>query len=76
VEGSCGHVNEPSNSIKCSEILEWLSDWWLLKTGSAPLHIYHADLLSHAMKSVGLIHTITFSFSTMSNLLTPYFALV
>jgi hypothetical protein len=78
VEGSRGHVNEPLSSIKCWEILEWLSDWWLLKTGSAPLHIYHhADLLlSHAMKSAGLIHTITFSFSTMLNLLTPNFALV
>jgi hypothetical protein len=30
------HGNEPSDSITFSEILEWLSDWWLLKKGSAP----------------------------------------
>jgi hypothetical protein len=29
--GSCEHGNEPSGSIKCCEILEQLSDWWLLK---------------------------------------------
>jgi hypothetical protein len=36
VEGSCEHGDEPSGSIKCSEILEWLRKWWLLKKGSAP----------------------------------------
>jgi hypothetical protein len=36
VEGSCEHVDEPSGSIKCLEILQWLSDWWLLKKDSAP----------------------------------------
>jgi hypothetical protein len=30
------HDNEPSGSIKCWEILEWLSDWLLLKEDSAP----------------------------------------
>jgi hypothetical protein len=25
----CG--NEPSGSIKCGEILEWLHNWWLLE---------------------------------------------
>jgi hypothetical protein len=34
VEGSCEHSNEPSGSIKCWEILEWLHNWWLLKKGS------------------------------------------
>jgi hypothetical protein len=29
-------VYEPSGSKKCWEILEWLSDWLLLKKGSAP----------------------------------------
>jgi hypothetical protein len=29
-------VMEHSGSIKCWEIFEWLSDWWLLKQGSAP----------------------------------------
>jgi hypothetical protein len=28
--------NEPSGSIKCWEILEWLRNWWPLKKGSTP----------------------------------------
>jgi hypothetical protein len=36
VEGPCEHGNEPSGSIKCWEILEWLCNWQLLKKGSAP----------------------------------------
>jgi hypothetical protein len=36
VEGSCEHGNEPSGSITCWEILEWLSDWQLIEKGSAP----------------------------------------
>jgi hypothetical protein len=28
--------NEISGSIKCSEVLEWLLNWRLLKKGSAP----------------------------------------
>jgi hypothetical protein len=36
VEDSCEHGNEPPGSIKCWEILEWLSDWRLLKKNSAP----------------------------------------
>jgi hypothetical protein len=35
VEGSCEHGNETSGCMKCREILEKLSDWWLLKNGSA-----------------------------------------
>jgi hypothetical protein len=35
VEGSCEHGNEPSGSIKCWEVLEWLHNWQLLKEGSA-----------------------------------------
>jgi hypothetical protein len=35
VEGSCEHGNEPSGSVKFSEIVECLSDWQLLKMGSA-----------------------------------------
>jgi hypothetical protein len=31
VEGSFQYGNEPSASLKCWEILEWLSNWWLLK---------------------------------------------
>jgi hypothetical protein len=35
VEGSCEYGNEPSASIKCWEILEYLSNQRLLKKGSA-----------------------------------------
>jgi hypothetical protein len=35
MEGSCEHGNEHSGSIKYWEILEKLSDWWLLKKDSA-----------------------------------------
>jgi hypothetical protein len=37
VEGFFKHGNEPSGSVKCWEILEWLSDWQLLKKGLAPV---------------------------------------
>jgi hypothetical protein len=30
------HGNEPSGSIKCWKILEWLRNWRLLKKDSAP----------------------------------------
>jgi hypothetical protein len=36
VEGSCEHDDEPSDSLKCWEVLEWLHNWQLLKKGSAP----------------------------------------
>jgi hypothetical protein len=36
VEASCEHCNKLSGSIKFWEILEWMSDWRLLKKGSAP----------------------------------------
>jgi hypothetical protein len=35
MKGSCEHGNEPSGSIKCWEVLEWLHNWQLLKKGSA-----------------------------------------
>jgi hypothetical protein len=35
VEGSFEHDNEPSGSIKCLEVLEWLYNWRLFKKGSA-----------------------------------------
>jgi hypothetical protein len=38
-EGSYEQGNEPSGSIKCSEILEWLSNWWLLRNDSATLSL-------------------------------------
>jgi hypothetical protein len=34
-EVSCEHNNEPSGSIRCWEVLEWLHNWRLLKKGSA-----------------------------------------
>jgi hypothetical protein len=41
------------------------------------LHFRHVDfLVSHALKLLGLIRTITFSFSTIDSLLMLYFALV
>jgi hypothetical protein len=36
VVGLCEHGNEPLDSVKCDEILEWLSDSWLLKKDLAP----------------------------------------
>jgi hypothetical protein len=30
VEGSCEHGNEPSGSIKCREVHEWLQNSWLV----------------------------------------------
>jgi hypothetical protein len=36
VVGSFEHDNEPSGSIKCWEVLEWLYNWRVLKKGSAP----------------------------------------
>jgi hypothetical protein len=35
VESSCELGIEPSGSIKCLEVLEWLHNWWLLKNDSA-----------------------------------------
>jgi hypothetical protein len=37
VEGSCEHGDEPSGSLKCWEVPEWLHNWQLLRKGSAPL---------------------------------------
>jgi hypothetical protein len=37
MEDSYGHGNDVSGSIKCSEVREWLQNWWLLKKVSAPL---------------------------------------
>jgi hypothetical protein len=36
VEGSCEGGNEPSDSIKRREVLEWLHNWQLLMKASAP----------------------------------------
>jgi hypothetical protein len=36
VEGSCEHGDEPSGSLKCWEVPEWLHNWQLLRKGSAP----------------------------------------
>jgi hypothetical protein len=37
MEGSCDHGDEPSGSIKCWVVLEWLHNWRILRKGSAPL---------------------------------------
>jgi hypothetical protein len=34
---ACEHGNEPSGSVKCREIVEWLHNWRLLKKGSTSL---------------------------------------
>jgi hypothetical protein len=36
MEGSCEHGNEPSGSIKCWEILEYLHNWQFLVKDSPP----------------------------------------
>jgi hypothetical protein len=36
VEGSCEHGDEPSGSLKCWEVPEWLNNWQLLRKGSVP----------------------------------------
>jgi hypothetical protein len=36
VEGSCESGNEPSDFIKCLDIVEWLSDWLIINKGSVP----------------------------------------
>jgi hypothetical protein len=36
VEGSWEHSYEPVGFIKCWEILEYMSDWWLLRKDSVP----------------------------------------
>jgi hypothetical protein len=33
---TCGRGNEPSDSIKCEEFLDWLRNCYLLKKESAP----------------------------------------
>jgi hypothetical protein len=43
VEGSCEHGNEPSGSIKCWEVLEWLRDWRLLKKSQLMELVMHSD---------------------------------
>jgi hypothetical protein len=49
VEGSSEHGNEPSGSIQCSSILEWLSTWKLLKKV-----VPWSWLVSDAVLSVGI----------------------
>jgi hypothetical protein len=36
VVGCCEHGNEPSGYVKRLDIVEYLSDWWLLMKDSAP----------------------------------------
>jgi hypothetical protein len=38
VMGSCEHGDEPSGSIKCWQVLEWLYNWRLLKKDSASVN--------------------------------------
>jgi hypothetical protein len=34
LESPCESGNEPFDSVKYWEILEWLNNWWLLQKGS------------------------------------------
>jgi hypothetical protein len=43
VEGSCEHGDDPSGSIKCWEIPEWLSDLWLLNMLPASVFWVHTE---------------------------------
>jgi len=36
VVGSCGHDNEPLDSMRGRVFLDYLNDYWLLKKDSAP----------------------------------------
>jgi hypothetical protein len=37
---SCEHGDEPSDSIKCRELLEFLREYWLVKKDSAPWSLF------------------------------------
>jgi hypothetical protein len=49
VEGPCEHGNEPSGSIKCWKIFEWLRDWRLLKKVSMELVNFSSWTLLHGV---------------------------
>jgi hypothetical protein len=49
VEGSCEHGNEPSNSIKCWDVLEQLHNWRLLKKASSPWSYLFIPLLEASL---------------------------
>jgi hypothetical protein len=66
VEGSCKHGNENSGSRKCWEILEWLSDWWLLKKDSAPWSLLVSSLIPYTGVSALKSHFMTW-FSSKNN---------
>jgi hypothetical protein len=36
VAGLCQHGNEPSDSIKGTEFVDYMNDYWILKVVSAP----------------------------------------
>jgi hypothetical protein len=71
VEGSCEHGNEPSGSIKCWVILEWLHNWLLLKKSSAAVsdvfpsgfrRLCHKNLTGRAGLSYNLVLNIKVTF--------------
>jgi hypothetical protein len=52
VESSCECGNEPSGSLKCWEVLEWLHNWWPLDYYSAPYSYYLNHWVMHPVARV------------------------
>jgi hypothetical protein len=48
VAGSCGHGNEPSDTIKCGEFLDWLSVLLASQEGLCSM-----ELVSYKKKMLG-----------------------
>jgi hypothetical protein len=72
VAGFCEHGSGPAGPVEYWEILEWLSEYWLLRKDSAPWiqrvierarvclslsEIHHASHLSHPAHS-GVVHSV------------------
>jgi hypothetical protein len=64
--GSCERGNEPSGSIKCWEVPEWLHNWQLLKKGSAPWMSEWVSESTHGTELYvnSLLWTLQFLFSS------------
>jgi hypothetical protein len=67
VEGSCKHCNEPSGSIKCWRIPEWLRNWRLLKKDSAPWSYVVSRKVYHVHLVVALAPRISVNLTRVQN---------
>jgi hypothetical protein len=72
VEGSCEHGNEPSGSIKCWEVLEWLHNLQLLKKGSAPLVSERFYSEQSGLESYRVIDTLLYFEGTQDLIIVSY----